>query len=82
MPTPRRPDPEPLEADDVTIVTIGTVLWALALVASLVFHDRLADGGKENWIWIFLAGTFLGLIGVRHVRRRRAAIRRVEVRKG
>ncbi len=82
MPTPRRPDPEPLEADDVTIVTVGTVLWGLGLVGSLVFHDRLADGGNENWIWIFLAGTFLGLIGVRHVRRRRAAIRRVEVRKG
>ena len=76
MPTPRRPDPEPLEADDVTIVTVGTVLWAVALVASLVFHDRLADGGNENWIRIFLAGTFLGLIGVRYVRRRRAAIRR------
>ena len=76
MPTPRRPDPEPLEADDVTIVTVGTVLWAVALVGSLVFHDRLADGGNENWTWIFLAGTFLGLIGVRYVRRRRAAIRR------
>jgi hypothetical protein len=76
MPTPRRPDPEPLEADDVTIVTVGTVLWAVALVASLVFHDRLADGGNGNWIWIFLAGTFLGLIGVRYVRRRRAAIHR------
>jgi hypothetical protein len=76
MPTPRRPDPEPLEADDVTIVTVGTFLWALALVASLVFHDRLADGGNENWTWILLAGTFVGLIGVRYVRRRRAAIRR------
>jgi hypothetical protein len=76
MPTPRRPDPEPLETDDVAIVTVGTVLFAVALVASLIFHDRLADGGNENWTWIFLAGTFLGLIGVRYVRRRRAAIRR------
>lgn len=76
MPAPRRPDPEPLEADDVAIVTVGTVVWAIALVASLVFHDRLADGGNESWAWIFLAGTFLGLIGIRYVRRRRAAIRR------
>jgi hypothetical protein len=76
MPTPRRPDPEPLEADDVAIVTAGTVLWALALLASLIFHDRLANGGNENWTWIFLAGTFLGLMGVRYVRRRRAALRR------
>jgi len=76
MPTPRRPDPEPLEADDVTIVTVGTALWAVALVASLIFRDRLADGGNEDWVWIFLAGTFLGLVGVRYVRRRRAAVRR------
>ena len=76
MPTTRRPDPEPLETDDVAIVTVGTVLWALALVASLVFHDRLAGDGNENWTWVFLAGTFLGLIGIRYVRRRRAARRR------
>ena len=75
-PTPRRPDPEPLETNDVAIVTVGTVLWGVALLASLVFHDRLADGGNEGWIWIFLAGTFLGLIGVRYVRRRRAELRR------
>ena len=76
MPTTRRSDPEPLETNDVAIVTVGTVLWGVALLAALVFHDRLADGGNEGWIWIFLAGTFLGLIGVRYVRRRRAAIRR------
>jgi len=75
-PAPRRPDPEPLEADDVAIVTAGTVLWALALVVALVLRDRLTDGGNENWIWIFLAGAFLGLIGIRYVRRRRAALRR------
>ncbi len=76
MTTTRRTDPEPLETNDVAIVTVGAVLWAIALVAALVFHDRLADGGNESWTWIFLAGTFLGLIGVRYVRRRRAAIRR------
>jgi hypothetical protein len=76
MPTPRRPDPEPLETNDVAIVTVGTVLWAIALVASLVLHDRLADSGNEAWTWVFLAGTFLGLIGIRYVRRRRVALRR------
>lgn len=76
MPPPRRPDPEPIETDEVRIVTVGTVLWAVALVASLVFHGRLADAHQGDWTWIFLAGTFLGLLGLRYVRRRRDAIRR------
>ena len=76
MPPPRRPDPEPIESDEVRIVTVGTVLWAVALVVSLLLHDRLADAGNGDWTWIFLAGTFLGLLGIRYVRRRRAAIER------
>jgi uncharacterized protein DUF2530 len=76
MPAPRRPDPEPLETDDVRIVALGTGLWVLALVAALVFHDRLADHGNSDWVWITLAGSFLGLLGLRYVRRRRAALAR------
>ena len=76
MPPPRRPDPEPIETDEVRVITIGTALWAVALVASLLLHDRLAEAGNENWVWIFLAGTLLGLLGIRYVRRRRAAIER------
>jgi O-antigen/teichoic acid export membrane protein len=70
MPPPRRPDPEPLETDDVRVVAIGTAIWVLALIATLVFHDRLADHGNGDWAWIALAGAFLGLLGLRYVRRR------------
>jgi hypothetical protein len=76
MPAPRRPDPQPRETDDVRIVFIGTLLWALALIATVVFHDRLADHDDADWVWVALAGTFLGLVGLRYVRRRRAAIAR------
>lgn len=76
MATPRRPDPEPLETDDVAIVTAGTVVWALALVATIVWRDALADRGHESWVWVCTAGVFLGLVGLRSVRRRRAARRR------
>jgi hypothetical protein len=78
MPTPRRQDPEPLETDDVKIITVGTGVWFLALILSLVFHDRLAEGGHADWVWVFLAGAFLGLLGIRYVRRRRDALRRGE----
>jgi len=79
-PAPRRADPQPFETDDVAIVTLGTVLFGLALLAALVLRDRLVDGGNEGWTWVLLAGTFLGLIGVRYVRRRRAALREVAAR--
>jgi len=71
--TPRRPDPEPVETDDVAIVTLGTVLWVVALVAALLLGDRLDDQGRDSWVWVAAAGLFLGLIGLRHVRRRRSS---------
>ena len=76
MPPPRRPDPEPLETDDVKVVLVGTALWLLALVVTAVFHDRLADDDRGDWVWIALAGFLLGLVALRHVLRRRAAMRR------
>jgi hypothetical protein len=60
-----------METDDVRVVALGTVLWVIALIATLVFHDRLADQGNDDWVWIALAGVFLGFVGLRHVRRRR-----------
>jgi len=72
VPANRRPDPEPVETDDVAIITAGTALWALALVVLLVLRGRLED---DDWVWVAAAGTFLGLLGIRYVRRRRAARR-------
>jgi hypothetical protein len=64
-----------MESDDVLVVTVGTALWAVGLVATLVLHDRLSEHGNDDWVWIMAAGLFLGLVGIRHVRRRRAALR-------
>ena len=75
MPAPRRPAPEPMESDDVLVVTVGTALWAVGLVVTLVLHDRLSEPGNGDWVWIMAAGLFLGLVGLRHVRRRRSALR-------
>ena len=80
MPAPRRPAPEPLATSDVTTVAVGTALWAIALVLTLVLHDRLDDDGRGDWVWITAAGVFLGLVGLWHVRRRAARLRATEVR--
>lgn len=78
MAAPRRPDPEPLRTDDVTAVTVGTVAWGVLLVVLVALHGRLEDSGRESWVWVAAAGFGLGLIGIRHVRRRRAALARAD----
>jgi len=70
----RRPDPAPLETNDVAIVGGGTALWAVALVVVLV----LKAAGKDihGWWWqMCAAGTVLGMYGVHHCRRRRNRLR-------
>ena len=72
----RRPAPEPMETDEVRVVAVGTVLFAIGLVLTLVLHDRLEDDGRGDWVWIMACGVFLGLVGLRSVRRRREHLRR------
>jgi hypothetical protein len=67
-----------MESDDVLVVTVGTALWAVGLVVTLVLHDRLSEHGNGDWVWIMAAGFFLGLVGIRHVRRRRTALRETQ----
>lgn len=78
MAPPRRPDPEPLRTDDVTAVTVGTLAWGVLLVVLVAMYGRLEDDGRESWVWIAAAGFGLGLYGIWHVRRRRAALARAE----
>ena len=65
----RRPDPEPLRTNDRPAVLVGIGLWAVALVATLVLHDRLAADGRGWWSWTALAGIGLGLMGLGYLRR-------------
>ena len=71
----RRPDPEPLESDEVRLVVAGTLLWALAFVVLVV--ARLAGADIHRW-WITMCalGAVMGLVGLRYCLRRRAAIAR------
>ena len=65
-----------MEANDVAIVTGGTVLWLVAFVVLLPFHSRLSAHGDIKWLWTCLAGFGLGLIGIWYCRARRDAIAR------
>jgi fatty acid desaturase len=72
----RRPDPPPLETDDVKVVALGTVAWLVALAVLGVL--RLAtDVRVETW-WLLMcvSGVALGLLGVRYCSRRQAALAR------
>jgi hypothetical protein len=71
----RRPDPPPLETDDVKIIAGGTAAWAVAFVVLLVV--RLLGADVHTW-WILMcaSGALLGLVGVRYCQRRRDAIAR------
>ena len=59
----------------MTVVTVGTALWGVALLLALVFHGTLDDHGNGDWVWVALAGFLLGLLGLQHVRRRAARLR-------
>ncbi len=74
--TPRHETPEPLEANDVAIVTGGTILWLVLFLVQLPFYGWFSDHGHAWWIWCCAAGAGLGCIGILYVRSRRDAIRR------
>jgi hypothetical protein len=71
----RRPDPEPLESDEVRLVAGGTALWALAFVVLVVARVAGADIPRW-WMTMCACGAVLGLVGLRYCLRRRAAIAR------
>ena len=72
----RRPDPPPIETDDVHVVAVGTWLWALGLVVLAVLAVTDAVEVQGWWFAMCAAGVLLGLVGVRYCQRRRAAIAR------
>ena len=71
-----RPVPEPLDVDAVRVVAAGTVLFLVAFLVLLTFRGRLAEAGREEWIWTCLAGVVLGAVGIPVTVRQRSAARR------
>lgn len=78
MPSRRvqRPDPPPLETDDVKVVALGTALWAGGLLVLAVLRLTDAAEVRDWWLVMCACGLALGLYGVHYCRRRHAAIER------
>ena len=65
--TPLRSVPAPAPVDEVRVMGVLTVLWAVALVLTLVLPTRVADWGP----WACVAGLAIGLLGLQVVLHRR-----------
>ena len=78
MPSRRvqRPDPPPLETDDVKVVALGTALWGAGLLVLTVLRLTGAAEVQGWWLVMCACGLALGLYGVHYCRRRHAAIER------
>ncbi|WP_353951200.1 DUF2530 domain-containing protein [Knoellia sp. S7-12] len=69
----RRVEVETLRALEVPtqrIIAIGLVLWAIALLVTLLV-PALHTGSRDWWPWACVAGFVLGSIGLLYVRRGR-----------
>jgi hypothetical protein len=75
VPLAQRPDPPPLETNDVAIVGAMTGLWLLGLLVLLAMKAAGSDV-HTWWLVMCLEGAALGVVGVRYCRRRHAAIAR------
>lgn len=54
----------------VTVIVVGTAVWAVALLVTLVVPS-LHEGGRSWWPWTCVAGLALGVIAYLYVRRGR-----------
>ncbi len=69
--TERKPDPAPLQTNDVLTVAVGTAAWLVALVVLLFLHHTLEKHHTTWWYWVCLTGIGLGCVGLFLTNRRR-----------
>lgn len=64
------PQYPPMPVRSVTVIVVGTAVWAVALLVTLVVPS-LHEGGRSWWPWTCVAGLALGVIAYLYVRRGR-----------
>jgi H+/Cl- antiporter ClcA len=75
----RRPEPPPLQTNDVLAALVGTAAWAIALVVLLVIGLPEPD---RWWLWVCVAGIGIGLFGVLYIPRLQRSRAAYEARRG
>lgn len=68
---PARRTVEPVQVDSSRVVAVGTLVWAIALVALLPFTDTLREDGRLWWLAACGCGIALGLAGLLYLRRKK-----------
>jgi len=61
----------PLDIDGLTVVIIGTSLFAVASVVLAIFYSTLAAAGHGWWLGVAISGFGLGLVGLAYCYNRR-----------
>jgi hypothetical protein len=79
MGRPRRPEPPPLQTNDVLLAVLGTAAWAIALVVLVLVGLPKAD---RWWQWVCVAGIGIGLFAIWFVPRQRRSRAAFEARRG
>ena len=64
-------DLKPIEADGINLLYIGTFLFALATFGLIYQPNWINDETQSVWLKVTIMGTFLGLVGIRIIKRRR-----------
>lgn len=72
---PDAADTKPLDVDGVTAAIAGTIAFALGFVVLLFFRTQLAQNDASWWLYVCVAGSVMGLIGIAYTTKRRAAYR-------
>ncbi|WP_089311125.1 DUF2530 domain-containing protein [Actinomadura mexicana] len=75
MSPPRRPDPPPMQTNDVRIAAAGAAAWAVGLVVLLIVGLPSQD---RWWLWVCCVGIVIGLFGMWYTPRLQAGRARQE----
>lgn len=53
----------PLDVTGVRTIAVGTSIWIVVGLVSLVLRSRLEATGNEWWLWTCAVGIGLGFVG-------------------